>query len=537
MNDIRTEPKKTIFALWALLLSYLGFVFLPSLYTSVLSSDVSILVSFAERVADGMQMSKAYYDPNPPMSMLIYVPVVWIARLLDLELYRVHFFYSGFFVLLSFGLSAYLMRRMSFIDPALRQIFLMLGLFGLFVSPSIHFGDRDHLIICGLLPFILVQICLLKYIRVNKFILVTALLLGTLGVLIKPHYGLLPTLLLAWRFWQERDWRIVLAPDFMALASGVIAYAIIIALFFSDYLTVVLPDVLSFYISLRHPIISIELTVYSMLLALVCLLAHESRQENAQVKPVYILAFFSFIMLVVFAAQGKGLNYHRIPYLVFFYMAASGALYLFVKRFTRQSLALIFSVFICALALVLFRGMPKPFVTHLSFKELPLSLALEKYCPDKEETCRYFFYHDVSETIHQLAIYHDAFHASRFTSLWFLPVILINENLHADGKSEQAKYTPAEIKAMKERYTQMIVNDFQKMKPDVLLILSGEIYDNRPFEFIDYFSYHPGFVREIQNYEQVDAFTFKRDIYYPGFTTPFSGRDPETILIYKRQEK
>lgn len=534
LTDRHRTWTKTEGALWLLLLAHLGFLYIPSLYAMVLSSDIAILISFAERILDGMKVTEAYYDPNPPMSMIIYIPVVLASRALDITLYHAQFFYTLIIIAASFVLSALLLRRIDSLDHFMRNLLLMSGLAALFIVPTTSFGDRDHLIICGLLPFTLVQICFLKNIAVPNSLKIPALLLGTIGVLIKPHYGLLPTVLLIWRFAKTRDFKIVFHSDFLFLAVGVLGYAAVMLTFFSDYLFIVLLDVITFYTSIRHPIIIPEMTAYTMLCALCVFAAYESRQEEGHKRAVYALAGFCVLMLITYWAQGKGLNYHRIPYMVFFTMAFSSALYLFAARFIAKPLSFFLSITICWFMLLTFRGLPYQMVTHESFKQLPLSLAMDKYCPDNNETCRYFFYHDTSEIIHQLAIYDNGFHASRFTSLWFLPVILFEENKLADGKKDEMVYAIEDVQAMKDRYTKMMVEDFNTMQPDVLLILTGEQFDGRSFEFIDYFSYDPEFVKIMENYKKVDAYTFKREMYYPGMTTPFTGREPETIEVYER---
>lgn len=536
MEDKTGRPLKTLALLWLLVIGHLVFFYGPSLYSAVMNSDISILVGFAGRILDGMKLSEAYFDPNPPMSMLIYVPTVWLSRLTDIPVYNVHFFFTAFIVLGMFVLCAVLLKRVQGLDSTLKHVLLISGLMGLFYSASIHFGDRDHLIICGLLPFVLVQILYLQDISVPPYLKIPALMLGTLAVLIKPHYGLLPAVLIAWRFVKTRDFKIVLHSDFLFLAVGVVAYIAVIFVFFDDYLFVVFPDVVKFYAPIRHPVIWPEFMAYTMLLCLCAFAVYESRQSDGEKKTLYTLCTFCFLMLIAYIAQGKGLNYHRIPYLVFFYMAFAGGVYVFLKRFLSTSISLGISVILCFVALLSFRGLPSEQVTHDTFRELPFSQAMNKYCPkNDEEPCRYFFYHDTSEIIHQLGIYHNAFHASRFTSLWFLPVILIEENKYADGKQDEAIYPLKEILNLKDQYTTMMVQDFQTMQPDVLIILTGEIYDNRSFEFIDYFSYSADFVDVMQNYEHVETFEIKREIYYPGLTTPFTGRPADTIEIYKRR--
>ena len=78
---------------WAVLGVVLG-LYLWNLYGLVYDADLAILTSFAQRMLEGHKFADMYYETNPPLSILIYVPVLWIQSWSGLEIYHAHFFYS-----------------------------------------------------------------------------------------------------------------------------------------------------------------------------------------------------------------------------------------------------------------------------------------------------------------------------------------------------------------------------------------------------------------------------------------------------------
>lgn len=518
-----SKDQIVITVLWVSLLAYLFTMYMPALYSVRMSSDIAIIVSFAERIMDGMTPLDGYYDPNPPLSFLIYIPVVWLGDYIGVAVYKVLFFYTFLWIAVSLFSVMCLLESLIPDHKTLRHFLGCLFTAGLVIVPGSDFGDRDHFVIIGLLPFLLMQIGYLQNVNMNRYITAFSLITGTLAVLIKPHYGLLPVCLMLWRAGRDRNFKSLFQADFFCLTAGVILYILICLIYFREYVFVVFVDVFGLYIPLRNPVVWPELMAYSILFGLCVYVTYESKAKLLVKHICCLLCMAGWLLLVVYVVQGKGLNYHRIPYLVFFFTACGVSLYVLLLKFkVREGISMPLSLVFTVLALLSLRGLPGGYITHDRFKEMPLSETLATYC---ENPCSYFLFHDTSELIHPLAIYHNAFHASRFTSLWFLPKILVGEK-NGDPRAL----------SLKKQYTSMIVDDFRKYKPDILIIMSGTGFQDISYEFIDYFSSDPDFRKEAEHYKRVDTISFNRNIYFPGTVSFFSNEPPVLYDVYKRQE-
>lgn len=511
----------TIAALWAALIAYMGFLYIPALFSAQISSDIAIVLSFAQRILDGMSAVEGYYDPNPPMSFITYIPAVLLSKLCGIPLYQAHVYYALIWIVAS-AVTSMLILRSLLADRGMYHLLVVTMLAGLIIVPGLDFGDRDHLIVIGLLPFLLAQIAYLKGKDISQTLKYGAFFMGAVTVLIKPHYGLLPVFLMAVRLWLDRKISTVFRADFYCLAVAVLIYIAVVLLFFRDFAFIILPDILSLYINVRNPVIWPEFMAYGLLISLCFMIAYEGKYDQAAKNTIYLLCALGWLALVVYMVQGKGLNYHRVPYLVFFFSALSLSVYLLLQRFTvPPSLAALSSFGLALIAMLSVTGLPENFITDKQYKEMPVAKIMEEHCPSP---CSYFFFQDTSEFVHNLAIYFDAFHTSRFTSLWFLPTIL-----------EEEKQGNPEALRLKHKYTAMLVEDFEKFKPDMMILLQGPRYKDIPYEFIAYFSDDPQFRAQINHYEQVDEVSFSRGIYAPGMLSIFTDEKPVTYKIYKRK--
>lgn len=501
---------------------YLSFYFHVSF-----APDLSILVSFAERMMQGELYSQSYYDTNPPLSMIIFIPPVWVAEVTGWPVYHVHFFYSLGWMALSFTLTALLLKRLDFIESHVRHMLLMIFVLTQIFAPDRSIGDREHIIILGLIPMLLAQFCITKDIKLPTLLKYTALIFGTLGILIKPHYGIFPVLFLIDRMGLRKDLSVIKDADFISLAVGVIGYALLMILVFPDYLSVVMPDVVQLYVWQKHPLVVTESLGYSIVLAFFFFAACMGKMTDQQYKLLLILGALTLCAFVPYMLQAKALNYQRIPYLTFLYLACGYATYLMALNYLKPLKAVLISVLLAGSVLYVMRSVPIAFPTHDEFKNLPMSEALEKHC---EEPCEYVLWYDFSDIVHQLAIYHDAFHASRFTSNWFTPRIRYEEKLREDG--ERGELSDQELQVLKDKYAAMVVEDFKRFKPQIVMA----IYKEGEWNDLEFFERYDDFKAVFSDYKKNDEFSFKRLIYYPGYISSAVGEDPIVFHVYKRKD-
>lgn len=211
-------------------------------------SDAAWLIQAAEHFWQGQKLSEYYFDTNPPMCFLVYLPVVWLEKLTGMATWNALIAYTLFLNAVSIGFSAYFLRLWP-VAPLQRYIILFAFTLATTLFLLNGYGQKDHLIAIGLLPFCLAQLAITYKHNVNRALIWLALIAFIPFLLIKPHYGLLPTALLLQRLWKDRSLKIVLHADFLVLTGGVLTYAALIWVYFQDFIETVLPLSLNIYVA------------------------------------------------------------------------------------------------------------------------------------------------------------------------------------------------------------------------------------------------------------------------------------------------
>ncbi|MBU0799382.1 MAG: hypothetical protein KKA05_00110 [Alphaproteobacteria bacterium] len=307
--------------IWALVLIGLA----PALYLHLIHAinyDIAWLAIAAERLLQGGSMLRDAYEPNPPLSIIFMMPPVLLSWITPLPLYICTTLYSTIIIFGSTLLCHALLRRLDFLDRHDVNIFCAAYLCAMIVFPSIDYGERDHLVLAGVMPFMLWQIAFTFKRPLPPRLTSAILIVGPLFVLLKPHFGLLPTLLLLHRtIIQRRLFSIIRDPDFIALAVGVVIYITVTLLFFNDYVTQILPAVLSIYIGMRETGL-FELTAfYAAMVAVFAFLYIFLPVEPRRRYFVLFLFAAALCCLVPYTVQGKNYWYHLVPALAVYYTA------------------------------------------------------------------------------------------------------------------------------------------------------------------------------------------------------------------------
>lgn len=494
-------------------------------------TDIAILTNFAERMISSGKIARDYYEVNPPLSMIVYIPEIWFKNIFSIPVYYAHIAYVCVLILLSSVLSWGVLKRIPILNDRTRLLILGLFVIGNIVVPNYSFGDRDHLIALGLVPFMLAQAALHYKTDIPKVWLIPSLVFGTLAVLIKPHYGLIPTVLMLWRFWQHRDIHFYKAPDFLALAIGVIAYALVLFLVFPDFISIILPDVITLYLPYTNPAVYQELFIFCFITGVLGATALTFDIPKNHKTLITWLTVVTFLLFIPYLVQGKGFDYHRIPWMLSFAIFLGTIIYALCARIARKGLSVMLSTAIMVAVIWAIRPLPFDRPTHDEFQNLPLSRVLEQQCPDP---CSFLLLNDTSELIHQLAIYHEAEHASRFTSMWYLlPLIQHEQSLREGGEGAMPE---EEYKALKDKYVGMVAEDLNRYKPDIIIELETLNVGDPEFDFIDFYSSNEEFAEAFAAYEVADRRVLDLSLYFSGLSTKYLDRlKASEFTIYRRR--
>ncbi|MGZ9097649.1 MAG: hypothetical protein ACXW30_05070 [Micavibrio sp.] len=499
---------------WAVLVVAL----LPWLYfrsQQATNSDILWLCEVLQRLLDGSKLSDAAYETNPPLSALIYILPVLAKSFLHIPLHYAVFFQTVALTAFSALASYKIMRAWTFLSAQDVNIITAGYIFGTTIVSSIYIGERDHLIILGLMPFVLAQLTLTFNWPQAKGWIKPVFIAGAVFILLKPHHGLLPTLLLAHRMIVQRRLSVIFDFDFLSLALATLAYIGMVFLVFPDYVSVILPDVVHLYLSMgdwnsvRKAAIIIILFCEALLI-----LAFMLKMPVKKMAFALFLIFSALISLIPYAVQGMGFYYHLIPALSFVTASIGFVLLYWIKKQTgRESITIFLSLIMLAGMAYTFAPLNIGYTRHQDYAAFPLSKTLAA-CKAEKEDCSFFMFNKEMGIFHETSYYTNVPHDSRFPSLWFLGE-LIRQQIKI-GNGENSHLSKEEAERYFKKFADMIAKDLNRGKPELAYIWQWDDAEFYPGGFIQYFSTDENFSAAWKPYKKTGTLELNYADYYKG---------------------
>lgn len=513
----------------------------PWLYVqsqAMLNGNVTWLLIAAERMLDGQTMSLSIYETNPPLSILLYAPHILFMKIASLPPEVGPLILTATMIFLSILASAVILRRYEYLNTLERHTILVAQTATLTYLSAIYFMDREHLMLIAMIPFLLAQIGLTDKIFIPRRILWPVLIAGTFTILVKPQYGILPAALLLHRLIVHKTWKIALHPDFITLATGTLLYAAAILIFFSDYLNIILPDVLEYYIGSSDKFQTLRLFKihFIMYIALFLFDLLTTDLDKSKKRLLLILELCALLALIPLLVQMKGYYNHLLPAFGLFIISLALSVLFRLERwvFKQKSAAILYMI--APIAVLCLTGLKiKPawnYPKGHEIRSLPVARYLSENC---SSPCTFFAFHGDIETINPTAFYTGHTHGTRFPSYWYLPGMLsqIKHEASSPNSKENEKLQEDRV-----RYGRFAAEDLKNFSPDLLLIGTnidimgqGEFFD-----YVDFFSINDDFKKTLsENYIKTGTFNFDRAEYFRG--TSLSQTFILTYDVYKRKDQ
>jgi hypothetical protein len=323
MTPPRSDAITATPALWPALIVLL----LAALYQAAgsLPTDVSWLITLAEKTLDGQRPYVDFIEANPPASILIYLAPVSFARLFGLspEPCVVVFCFLG------------AAGGLTFCALALggRKAVAQLGPFGVAVGvavltlfPARAFAQREHIAVIFGLPFFAALAAKASGVRVDWRLGGAAGLGAGVMIAIKPHLALAVLTTLPYFAWRIGFKRLILSVELYAAVIPCIAYGGLTALFFSNYLSQTAPILIAIYGPIRESYLAMlgGEGFIAWLLPAICLLV--LAREKLVEPIVAVPALASLGAMIAFFIQGKDWPYQSYPAIAFILIALGIAL-------------------------------------------------------------------------------------------------------------------------------------------------------------------------------------------------------------------
>lgn len=278
---------------------------------SPLKDDIAWLLYVARRWMAGRELYIDVVEVNPPLIIWLSAVPLAIARWLDQSIQLVT---MSMFISMVIGCawwSATLLKRLGGMFSDRMTVFAVIAIV-LLVMPAGDLGQREHLLVAAILPYLILFAGSLDGIRPPVWHAVFAGIVAGLGCALKPRYAgvfvVLEAIALSRRMWP---WRVL--P--VAAALTMVVYAAIVYVTCPAYVRRAVPMALALYGAtdvsfLRLLLDSAVLMVGEVVAAI---LVWQRRHLMRERSLMLVLVVFAAVSTVICFMDGKDWYYHRLP--------------------------------------------------------------------------------------------------------------------------------------------------------------------------------------------------------------------------------
>jgi hypothetical protein len=452
----------------------------------VLAHDVSYYLYVSREVLAGALPFRDYIDPNLPTIIYLGVPIALVSDWTDIPIWTC---FQAFVVALevaSLGVSAWLLRtRLLRDDDDLFWVVLAVLLTALCLVPmglvgvdSSHFGQREHLTLLFVTPYVLWHAVRARGGRISPRAALAVAAFASIGIAIKPHFLLFWALLEGWSALRERgSWpRAALLPP---VAFG-LYFALLLATL-PEFPTMILYtwQLYGAYKD-RAPLEILRLAPVALPLAI--LLLHRLLPVAERLRALRsALGVAALAWWLIGIMQQRGFPYHFAPA-----VSLSIVLGLVSAIGTgpgRRGIPLVY-------ALLVFLGFGS---VEIAWRDrYGQDVHLEKVFRERAPGGAVLVLSTNVWPSFPAALYADTRWSSRFPALWFLP------GLYEDvpPASPFAYRSLDEMGELERWHLDAVIDDFEREPPQVVLV---DRYRFQPgfgetnFDYLAYFSQSPRF--------------------------------------------
>jgi hypothetical protein len=197
-----------------------------------IDADVSWLITVSERILAGDRLYVDILEVNPPASVWMYVPLVWLAHGIGA---RPEAVVAGGFVAVALVSVFATVKLASRLDGAARPLWLAASLsFVALILPMALFAQREHAALLLALPALAALALVAEGKRLSKTALCASGFAAGLIVVIKPPFALAIVAPAAWAMWKRGSVAPFLLPA-AAAGAAMTLYGVAVVAFTSAY--------------------------------------------------------------------------------------------------------------------------------------------------------------------------------------------------------------------------------------------------------------------------------------------------------------
>ncbi|MGH1404492.1 MAG: hypothetical protein ACRBDL_09630 [Alphaproteobacteria bacterium] len=505
----------------AILILFIGFW--STLYLNALMNmDVGWLLQCLDRFLSGGTYSENFYETNPPLSFLIYLPAYPLYSYLEWDalhaIMTIFLFYIGLSTLAMVGL----LRQLNLTRDSIILIisgYLIVDTW----AAGMSFGQRDHLVFTFLIPLCLYQYLSTMQKPIPTWLSALSIILGGIAICLKPYYGLVTALLFVHRLYKTRSLsQCIVSKDFLGLVIIGGSYIAFVATTTPDFLSVILPEVLSLYsIDKPYPLSSRFFYIgYAVVATAFAYFLKKETITGQNIRIcVFILTGFSILCFIPYLLQNKGFHYHAFPSMAFGMLALFLSTYNVITEIIKKpNTALVIAcIIISSLTYSVTIGKTtSQFLTAKQYLKTPLIASITDNAWNGT-----FTVYDFKSTFTALPFLSGLNNGSRFGQLWPLYNLSL---LHGMVKTEEER---DQVKKDMMAVVDLLVEDIEKQPPSVIAIprYPDPATQKETDAFLTFLRTHQQFDENLKNYHFEGTKKYNRCLHNDN-------SDAECILSY-----
>ncbi len=479
--------------------------------------DTSWLLQCLDRFLAGGTYKTDFYETNPPLSFLIYLPAYPLYTYWGLDPKFSVFIIVNLYIVFSSYVLYMHMKEGSF-NPTDIVVILFGYILALTWASGISYGSKDHLITAFLIPLCFYQYRLTREESPHRFTAVSSVFLGGLAICLKPHYGIIAAAFFVHRLYITKSiLTCIKKPDFWGLLIIGVAYIAFVFAVTPGFFEI-LPEIISIY-SVERPF-PLYYRYYYVLYGLVgFILAFWlfKAPSNQNLKHATIgFSALSALSLIPYILQDKGFHYQALPTLCFGSVALFIAIYGIAKEILEKEDLGLWAA--AVIIIVLFSGFTygykDPKMTKGQFLALPLVDAI-----DEKAWNNVYATYDFKNLIIVIPKVSALKNGSRFGQLWPLNGLVEKLKTVQDDDERQV------IKKQMLGYVDMIVEDMRKHKPSVITIpqFKDPETEKPAKKYYEFLMNHEEFKKNMDNYTYDSTVLFDSSL-------SLKNSDPDKII-------
>lgn len=488
--------------------------------------DLAWILYMAAQWIDGAALYRDVVEVNPPLIVFFSLPAAFLARVTgtwDIAVYRM------MVLVLAAGslvFSAHIAQKLYADRPIARGTLLTAAAFAFALLDTMQFGQREHITLVLLLPYVLLAACRVSGAPVRRRTGSAAGVMAGIALAFKPHFVIPWLAVEAYLHFARlrgpgaagRTRIAVWRPETAGIFVAALGYLAAVVLFTPEFFRFAAYTVQTYggYGAMNRWLLITRLPTVRIIAALsaAAILMPPVTGSGTRVRHTLAVAALGFLIAAV--AQGKGWSYHWVPAYGFAVIAAAAGLadaarmtWLFAEarvprlgvhasRFTVAAVATPALLLAAMLPWVArqhrIAGGDWARVTHAS-NRLPELLAVVEELGHGGPIAALSLN---MQTAFPLVNYAAVSWALRFPALWPL------QSLYppvAPGAAGYAFRTPDRMPAAEKFLFDSVVEDLAASQPTLIIVDRQPRYGLHGFDFLAYFAQDAGFRQLLQEYE------------------------------------